>query len=108
MSMKHVRAVSIAFLLCAGAEQAQAQDSVPPAPAGEEARSTGLPGKVDWEFNFDAGLGTFGFSNSLYANVRPDPSGDLSDNWVESYVKPAVSGTYGLGEGAIYGKISAV
>jgi hypothetical protein len=108
MSMKHVRAVSIAFLLCAGAGQAQAQDSVPAAPPAEEERSTGLPGKVDWEFNFDAGLGTFGFSNSLYTNSRPDPSGDLSDNWAESYAKPAVSGTYGLGEGALYGKISAV
>ena len=52
--MKHVRAVSIAFLICAGARQAQAQDSVPPAPPAEEDRSTGLPGKVDWEFNFDA------------------------------------------------------
>ncbi len=106
--MKHVRAVSVAFLLCAGAGQAQAQDSVPPAPPAEEERSTGLPSKVDWEFNFDAGLGTFGFSNSLYTNSRPDPSGDLSDNWVESYVKPAVSGTYGLGKGELYGKVSAV
>ena len=32
MSMKHVRAVSIAFLLCASAGQALAQDSVPAAP----------------------------------------------------------------------------
>jgi hypothetical protein len=103
-----MRAVSIAWLLCAGAAQAQAQDSVPAAPPEEEERSTGLPGKVDWEFNFDAGLGTFGFSNSLYTNSRPDPSGDLSDNWVESYVKPAVSGTYGLGESELYGKLSAV
>jgi hypothetical protein len=108
MSMKHVRAVSMALLLWASARQAVAQDSVPAAPPAEEERSTGLPGKVDWEFNFDAGLGSFGFSNSLYTNARPDPSGDLSDNWVESFVKPAVSGSYGVGEGALYGKISAV
>ena len=106
--MKAVRAVSIGLLLLAAAGKAQAQDSVPPAPAEEEERSTGLPGKVDWEFNFDAGLGAFGFSNSLYTNSRPDPSGDLSDNWVESYAKPALSGTYGLGKGALYGKVSAV
>jgi hypothetical protein len=37
-----------------------------------------LPGKVQWKFNFDAGIGAFGFNNSLYANVRPDPSGDLA------------------------------
>jgi hypothetical protein len=108
MSMKHVRAVSVAILLCAGAGQAQAQDSVPPAPPADEERSTGLPSKVDWEFNFDAGLGTFGFSNSLYTNSRPDPSGDLSDNWMEGFVKPAISGTYGLGKGQLYGKLSAV
>ncbi len=30
--------------------------------------------------------------NSLYTDVRPDPSGNLSDNWVESFVKPALSG----------------
>ncbi|HEX5912105.1 MAG TPA: hypothetical protein VFY54_03120, partial [Rubrobacter sp.] len=106
--MTHMRAVAIAWLLCASAAQAQAQDSVPAAPPEDEERSTGLPSKVDWEFNFDAGLGTFGFSNSLYTNSRPDPSGDLSDNWVESYVKPAVSGTYGLGESELYGKLSAV
>ena len=58
-----------------------------------EERPTGLPKKVKWTFNLDAGLGVFGFSNSLYRDVKPDPSGDLSDNWIESYIKPAISGT---------------
>jgi hypothetical protein len=106
--MKHVRAMSIAFLLCANGGQALAQDSVPPAPPEEEERPTGLPSKVDWEFNFDAGLGSFGFSNSLYTNSRPDPSGDLSDNWVESFAKPGLSGTYALGKSTLYGKASVV
>ena len=96
--MKAVRAVSIGLLLLAAAGKAQAQDSVPPAPAEEEERSTGLPGKVDWNFNFDAGLGSVRLLQFPLHQLRPDPSGDLSDNWVESYVKPALSGTYGLRE----------
>ena len=78
-----------------------------PAPAEEE-RSTGLPKKGTWTFNLDVGLGAFGFANSLYTNVRPDPSGDLSDNWAESYAKPSISGHFGLGRSELYGKVSAV
>ena len=86
----------------------------PPAPPGpapapeEEERSTGLPGKGHWTFNLDAALGAFGFANSLYTNVRPDPSGNLGDNWVESFVKPAISASFGVGESELYGKLSAV
>jgi hypothetical protein len=71
-------------------------------------RATGLPKKISWTFNLDAGLGGFGFNNSLYTDVRPDPSGDLSDNWFESYAKPALSGTLRSGKGQFFGKISAV
>jgi hypothetical protein len=100
--MKYLRLPALELLLLASAGQAaQAQDTV-------TARPTGLPGKVQWEFNFDAGAGAFGFSNSLYTNVRPDPSGDLSDNWFESFVKPKLSGSYGLGQGELYGAVSAV
>jgi hypothetical protein len=115
-TMKPLTASALGFLLLAGASGVRAQqdstvqavtDTTAPA-AEEEERTTGLPGKITWKFNFDAGMGTFGFSNSLYTNARPDPSGDLSDNWVESFVKPAVSGTYGLKTGELYGKISAV
>jgi len=74
----------------------------------QEKRSTGLPKKVEWTFNLDAGLGAFGFGNSLYTDVRPDPSGDLGDNWLESFVKPALSGTFQTGKSQFFGKISAV
>ena len=93
----------LTILLLVGATAARAQDTTAvPADTvpAEEARPTGLPKGVRWTFNLDAGLGAFGFGNSLYTNVRPDPSGDLSDNWFESFVKPALSGSIGLGGGA--------
>ena len=74
----------------------------------KEERSTGLPKNINWEFNFDAGWGTFGFANSLYTDVRPDPSGNLGNNWFEGYVKPALSASYALGQSELYGKVSAV
>jgi len=89
-------------------EAAPAAEAEPAEAAEEEARSTGLPKKLDWTFNFDAGVGTFGFANSLYTNVRPDPSGDLSDNWSESFAKPALSMEYALDDSTLYGKLSAV
>ena len=75
------RGTLIGLILVAIAGQARAQQKE------KEERPTGLPKKVEWTFNFDAGLGAFGFNYSLYTDVRPDPSGDLSDNWFESYVK---------------------
>lgn len=105
--MRHLRAVTCGLLFLAGTGQAQARDSVSKAAPAEE-RSTGLPKKVNWEFNFDAGAGGFGFNNSLYTDVRPDPSGDLSDNWFESFAKPKLSATYGLSKGELYGAVSAV
>ena len=83
---------------------ARAQD----APA--TAKPTGLPASVDWTFNFDAGWGTFGFANSLFDNPKePGVDENLSDQWFEGYVKPALSGTYTLASSSeIYGKVSAV
>ena len=81
------------------------------APAWSQAdqpRSTGLPKKVTWTFNLDAGLGVFGFANSLYTDVRPDPSGDLSDNWFESYIKPGLSGVLQTGHSQVFGALSVV
>ena len=102
------RALGLPLLLI-GAAQAKAQE--PPTPTSappEEERSTGLPKKGTWTFNLDIGLGGFGFANSLYTNARPDPSGNLGDNWAESYAKPAVSARVGLGHSELYGKVSAV
>jgi hypothetical protein len=85
---------------------ARAQEA---SPAPAEPRSTGLPQWGNWTFNFDAGAGAFGFDNSLYANPKPDASGDLSDNWVESYIKPAVSVDFPTDRGgAFFGKLSVV
>jgi hypothetical protein len=79
-------------------------------PEQAEARATGLPAGVTWKFNFDAGWGTFGFANSLYNNPKePGVEENLSDQWFEGYVKPALSGSYKLEDaGEIYGKVSVV
>jgi hypothetical protein len=105
----------LALTVMAGPAGAQTTDPPASAPAAapepepaEEARPTGLPERFDWTFNFDAGLGTFGFSNSLYANVRPDPSGDLSDNWSESFMKAGVSMSYKMDDSELFGKLSGV
>ena len=89
---------------------AQSPDTTAQDTTGQSAeeRSTGLPSKVQWKFNLDAGLGEFGFNNSLYTDVRPDPSGNLSENWGETFIKPALSATYGLNKGELYGAVSAV
>src|SRR5689334_16174386 len=78
--------------------RAQAPQSQPSSDADkkeapkQEERSTGLPKSENWTFNFDAAWGTFGFGNSLYTDVRPDPSENLGNNWFEGFIKPALSG----------------
>ena len=105
---------ALLVLLMTGAAQARAQEPIsPPTPApapapAEEERSTGLPQGGHWTFNLDAGLGGFGFANSLYTNAHPDPSGNLGDNWAESFVKPALSASFDVGKSELYGKLSAV
>ena len=81
---------------CASAiAQTPPSPSPSPSPAAEEARSTGLPHGVHWQFNLDASWANFGFANSLYTNPKPEePSGDLSDNWFEGAVTPALTGTW--------------
>ena len=95
------------------ATAAQAQDAPAPQdkPAeGEQERSTGLPPRVTWTFNFDAGWGNFGFGNSLFNNPKePGVDENLSDQWFEGYAKPALSGSYTTGSSReIYGKVSVV
>ena len=80
------------------------------ASAQDDQRPTGLPSRVTWTFNFDAGWGTFGFANSLYDNPKePGVDEDLSDQWFEGYVKPALSGRYSFASTSeLYGQVSAV
>jgi Alginate export len=76
----------------------------------EQARPTGLPSRIKWTFNLDAGWGSFGFANSLFINPRePGVDENLSDQWFEGYAKPALSATYTLATSSeIYGKLSVV
>src|SRR5262245_8773055 len=87
-------------------QDAAAQDTTP----AQEERPTGLPASIEWTFNFDAGWGSFGFANSLYNNPRePAVTENLSDQWFEGYVKPALSAAYTMAStNEIYGKVSAV
>jgi len=73
-------------------------------------RPTGLPSQINWTLNFDTGWGTFGFANSLFNNPKePGVDENLSDQWFEGYIKPALSASYKLAsESVVYGKISAV
>jgi Alginate export len=104
------RSVAMSIILFGVTLGLRAQEPTPAeAPAEKVERPTGLPDAVNWTFNINAGLGAFAFSNSLYANPRPDPSGDLSSNWQESYVKPALSGDFKLDNGSVvFGKGSIV
>src|SRR5215831_5994077 len=78
--------------------------------AQADQRPTGLPSKIDWTFNFTAGWGSFGFGNSLFLNPKvPDVATNLSDQWFEGFVKPALSGTFKWKSASeIYGRLSAV
>jgi hypothetical protein len=108
-----VNALLLAFCCAAGSLAARAQEPPPtvqePPKAEAPARPTGLPPALDWTFNFDAGWGSFGFANSLYNNPKEGVEENLSDQWFEGFLKPALSGTYTLASSAqIYGKVSGV
>lgn len=95
-------AAAILLALAAAPAFGEEEEPAPPPP--------GLPAGLDWTFNFDATFGAFGFANSLYANPKPDqPSGDLSDNWFEGSIKPALSAQYTTSSSSqLYAKLSGV
>ena len=68
-----------------------------PAEDGERAGAVDrspITSQVDVQPRRRAGA-AFGFANSLYNNPKePGVDDDLSDQWFEGYVKPALSGTY--------------
>jgi len=99
------RILAAASLLLLSVAAAFAEEEAPPPPP-----PPGFPPGLDWKFNFDAGFGSFGFSNSLYTDPKPDqPSGDLSDNWLEGFIKAGISADYKLANSSvIYGKVSGV
>ncbi len=94
-----VMLIAMALLMPSHAlAQTAGQSAAPPAPADKpEERTTGLPSRVEWTFNFDAGWGTFGFANSYYTNPKEGIQENLSDQWFEGFVKPALSASYKLG-----------
>jgi hypothetical protein len=117
LMLSRVTGVIGALLLLIASTNIWAQQTTPETPADtqktdppekKEERSTGLPGLGKWTFNFDAGWGSFGFGNSLYTDVRPDPSENLGNHWFEGYVKPALSVMFPMGKSELYGKLSAV
>ena len=97
-------------MLTAGASAQEAPVAQVKPAEEEQERSTGLPSRVKWTFNLDAGWGSFGFANSLYNNPKePGVDDDLSDQWFEGYVKPALSGAYTFASSSeLYGKVSVV
>jgi hypothetical protein len=97
----------MAVLLSSAPLRATAQDTAGGAKADE--RTTGLPSKVEWTFNFDAGWGVFGFGNSLYQDPKEGVRQNYGDNWMEGYLKPAISAKHTLQSGGeLYGKLSGV
>ena len=87
---------------------AHAQDTAAATKSDDE-RTTGLPSQIEWKFNFDAGWGVFGFGNSLYQDPKEHVPQGYGDHWFEGYMKPAITGTYGLSnKSEFYGKLSGV
>ena len=82
---------------------------LPAAARAQADRPTSLPSPIKWTVNFDAGWGTFGFANSLYENPHEGVEENLSDQWFEGYIKPALSGSYTFSSSSeLYGKVSVV
>ena len=101
--------LAASMLLGAGRAQAQPPGQDTAAKDEPDVSAAGLPPKIEWRFNFDATWGTFGFANSLYQNPHEGVPENLSDQWFEGSMKPALSGNYTFsGTSQMYGKLSAV
>lgn len=108
-----ISSVLLTSAAAVGQELPPPQDPAPATPAKDKEngeRSTGLPDAFDWNFQFSAGWGTFGFANSLFDNPKePGVDESLSDQWFEGYIKPGLTAVYTLeSTSQVYGAISAV
>ena len=105
MKTNYVR-IAVAAALLSAATLARAED------AKEEPKKgaiSGLPEGTEANLQFSAGWGVFGFANSLYANSHGEVQQDLSDNWMEGYVKGGFDVTHKLTGGSeIYGALTGV
>lgn len=63
-------------------------------------------GDTKWEFGVYAGFGLFNFRDSLFADVEPDPPGNLSEDWNEFFLKPWMRLSAPLGAGELFGEAS--
>jgi hypothetical protein len=107
-----VRQSALLGFLCGAVAAAAFADepTASPTPAAET-RPTGLPQGLEWTFNIDATVGTFGFHNSLYTDPKPEqPSGDLPEADSETRLWGA-NYEYAIGEdttiGATYLSVAA-
>jgi hypothetical protein len=92
-----------AAVLLALAATAQAEDEA------KKSAFPGLPEGTTLDLEFSAGWGFFGFGNSLYANSHDEVQQDLSDNWMEGFVKGGFSLTHKLDGGSeLYGALTGV
>lgn len=65
-------------------------------------------GTDQWQVGIQFSGGYFNFRNSLYVDIDPDPSGNLSEDWFEYAVKPWVSLDYEINNGTFFGAASWV
>src|SRR5215831_8737076 len=99
--------VSITAALLAASVLASAEDA--PKEEPKKGAISWLPDGAEVNLQFSAGWGFFGFAHSLYANSHDEVSQDLSDNWMEGYVKGGFDGKFKLSNGSeLYGALTGV
>ena len=105
MQPNYIR-ISVAAALLAAGTLAHAEDAKEEPTKGA---ISGLPDNAELNLTFSAGWGFFGFANSLYANSHDEVQQDLSDNWMEGFVKGGFDGKFKLSNGSeIYGALTGV